>query len=277
MILQVLREHQLYAKLSKCSFYQNQIHYFGHIISEEGIAVDPKNIEAIRGWSTPKNVIEVISSMGLAGYYRRFIARFSKIAHPITSLQKKGVNFQWSLECEKSFHHLKQLLTSAPILRIFYPNEYFTVCTDACKEGLGNVLSQNRYVVCYETRNLKEHERNYATHDLELASIVHDLNKWRHYLMGKRFELRKDHNGMKYLFDQPTLNARKSRWLEFLSEYDFDIKHMKGKENKVVDALSRRVHDFHSTSINMYQYDLKDIILETAKSDLQYKELVAKL
>jgi hypothetical protein len=89
---------------------------------------------------------------------------------------------------------------------------------------------------------LKEHERNYATHDLELESIVHSLRKWRHYLTRKRFELRTDHIGLKYLFDQPTLNARKSRWLEFLSEYDFDIKNIKGKENKVADALSIRVH-----------------------------------
>jgi hypothetical protein len=183
MVLQVLRENQLYAKLSKCSFYQKQIHYLGHIISEDGIAVDPEKIEAIRGWSAPKNVTEVRSFMGLAGYYRGFIEGFSKIAHPITSLQKKGVKFQWTLNCEKSFQHLKQLLTSAPILRIVDPNEDFIVCIDACKEGLGGVLSQNGFVVCYESRKLKEHERHYATHDLELTTIVHALRKWRHYLL----------------------------------------------------------------------------------------------
>jgi hypothetical protein len=124
---------------------------------------------------------------------------------------------------------------------------------------------------------LKEHERNYATHDLELAAIVHALKKWRHYLMGRRFELRTDHNGLKYLFDQPTLNARQSRWLEFLCEYDFDIKHIKGKENKVVDALSRRVHKLHATTISMYQTDINGRILEATNADLQYMELVAKL
>jgi hypothetical protein len=95
--------------------------------------------------------------------------------------------------------------------------------------------------------------------------------------MGKRFELRTDHNGLKYLFVQPTLNARKTRWLEFLIEYDFDIKHIKGKENRVVDALSRRVHELHATTISMYQSDLKNGIMEASKSDLQYKELVSKL
>jgi hypothetical protein len=95
--------------------------------------------------------------------------------------------------------------------------------------------------------------------------------------MGKRFELRIDHNGLKYLFDQPNLNARKRIWLEFLSEYDFDIKHINGKENKVADALSRRVHELHSTTISMYQSDLKDKIIEASKANLQYKELVAKI
>jgi hypothetical protein len=225
----------------------------------------------------PKNVIDVRSFMDIAGYYRRFIEEFSHISHPITSLQRKGVKFQWTLNCEKSFQHLKQLLTSDPILRIVDPNEYFIVCIDACKEGLGGVLSQNGFFICYESRKLKEHERHYATHDLELAAIVHALRKWRHYLMGKKFELSTDHNDLKYLFDQPTLNARQSKWLEFLSEYDFDIKHIKGKENKVVDALNRRVHEMHATTISMYQSYLKPRILEVAKSDFQYKELVAKL
>jgi hypothetical protein len=215
--------------------------------------------------------------MGIVGYYRRFIEGFSKIAHPITSLQKKCVKFQRTLDCEKNFQHLKQLLTSAPILRIADPNEDFIVCTNACKEGLCGVLSQNGFVICYESSKLKEHERHYATHDLKFTSIIHALRKWRHYLMGKRFELRTNHNGLKYLFDQTTLNVRQTRWLEFLSEYDFDINHIKGKENNVVDALNRRVHELHATTINMYQSDLKDKIIEAAKSYLQYKELVAKL
>jgi hypothetical protein len=170
--------------------------------------------------------------MGLACYYKRFIVGFSRIAHPITSLQRKGKKFQWIIECEMSFQQLKKLLTNAPILQIVDPNEDFVVCTDMCKEGLGGVLSQNRFVICFESRKLKEHERLYATHDLELAAIVHALKKWRHYLMGNKFELRTYHNGLKYLFDQPTLNVRQSRWLEFLCEYEFDIKHIKGKETK---------------------------------------------
>jgi hypothetical protein len=118
MVLQVLREHRLYAKLSKCSFYQKQIQYLGHIVSEDGITVDPEKVEAIKSWPTPTNISEVRSFMGLVGYYRRFIAGFSKIVYPITSLQRKGVKFEWSTKCERSFQHLKELLTSAHVLKV---------------------------------------------------------------------------------------------------------------------------------------------------------------
>jgi hypothetical protein len=210
-----------------------------HIILEKGIAVDPEKMEDIRGWPTPKNVSEVISFMGLNGYFRRFIIRFSNIPHPITSLQKKRTKIEWTPKCEENFNLLKELLTSAPVLKFVDPNEIFVVYTNACKEGLGGFLMQNGHVIGYESINIKEHERNYATHDLEFASIVHVLRMWRHYLNEKIFELRTEHIGLRYLFEQPVLNSKKTIWMEFLSEYEFDIEHIKGKENKVVDALSR--------------------------------------
>jgi hypothetical protein len=139
--------------------------------------------------------------MGLAGYYRRFIVGFYKISHPVIYLQKKGTKFEWTPKCEEDFYLLKELVTSALVLNIVDPNESFVVCTDACKEGIGGVLMQKGHVIGYESKNIKEHERNYATHDLELDSIVHALNTWRHYLMGKRFELRTDHIGLKYILN----------------------------------------------------------------------------
>ena len=223
------------------------------------------------------NVSEVISFMGLVGYYRRFIVGFSKIAHPITSLQNKGTKFEWTLKCENNFNILKELLTSAPVLNIVDPNESFVVCTDACKEGLGGVLMQNGNFIGYESIKLKEHERNYATHELELAAIVHALRMWRHYLMGKKFELRTDHIGLKCLFEQPALNSRQTRWLEFLSEYDFDIKHIKGKENKFFDALSKKVHLMHATVVNMHQSDLKRRILDDLVTDRHYLQVKKNL
>jgi hypothetical protein len=172
---------------------------------------------------------------------------------------------------------LNHLLKSAPILNIVDPNEDVIVCIDECKEGISGVLSQNGHMVCYKSRELKEHERLYTTHDLKLVAIVHALNMWRHYLMGKIFELRTNHSGLKYLFGQPTLNARHRRLLEFLSEYDFDIKNIKSKENKVDYAINMRVQEMHATTISMYKSDLKDKILEVAKLDLDYLELKEKL
>jgi hypothetical protein len=128
--------------------------------------MDPKKINTIEEWPRPRNITEVRSFMGLIGYYRRFFEGFSKIVHPITSLQKKCVRFEWTLYCVRSFQHLQSLLTTVPILRITDSDEDFVVCTDACKEGLGGVLSQNGHVVCYESRKLKESERIYAMHDL---------------------------------------------------------------------------------------------------------------
>jgi hypothetical protein len=111
--------------------------------------------------------------MGLDGYYRIFIEVFSKGTHLITSLQNKGTKFEWTAKCEKSFQQLKELLTGAPILKVGDLDENFVVCIDACKEGIGGILTQNAHVICYDSRNLKEHERNYSTYGLDLESIVH--------------------------------------------------------------------------------------------------------
>ena len=129
----------------------------GHIILDEGIYVDLEKIEAIMNWPTPRNVIDVRSFMGLAGYYMRFIEGFSKFAHSITSLQKKGIKVEWTTICEESFQQLKNLLTSAPVLKIAYLEKDFVVCIDACNQGLGGFLMQENHAVCYESRKLKEH------------------------------------------------------------------------------------------------------------------------
>jgi len=211
--------------------------------------------------------------MGLARYYQIFIRGFSKISRLVTYLQKRGVKFKWTYECEEIFQQLKDILTSAPLLNIVDLDEYFVVCKYVCKEGLSGVLTQKDLVVCYESRKIKEHERNYATHDLKLASIIHALKMWRHYLIGRNFELRTNHCGMKHLFGQPTLNAQQTRWLKFLSEYDFEIKHIKGKKNQVVDSLSRRMHEMHSTTISLYKTDLKDRIFKEANSNQHYLKI----
>jgi hypothetical protein len=151
LVLQVLREHQLYAKFSKCEFFQKQIHYLGHVLSEEGVAIEPDKIKSIMEWTTPKDILDIRSFMGLEGYYRRFIKGFSKIGCPITTVQKKGIKFTWTQKCEESFQTLKHLLTHAPMLKIDDPKDDFLMCTNACKEGIGGVLMQGGSVVCYES------------------------------------------------------------------------------------------------------------------------------
>ena len=174
-------------------------------MSKDGISDDPNKIKAIIEWHVPKNVIDIRSFMAITSYYRKFIEGFSKIAYPITSLQKKGKKVDWSEKCTESFNKLKHLLTTTPILKIVDPFKYFVVCTDTCKEGLGRILIQQNYVISYESRMLKEHEENYANHDLELASIMHALKMWRHYLIGRRFLLMYDNISPKYLFGQQIL------------------------------------------------------------------------
>ena len=258
IVLSCLREHQLYGKLSKCSFYQKEIHYLGHIISGEGISVDPEKVKAIMDWPMPKNAHEVRSFMGLAGYYRRFVEGFSKIVKPITTLQRKGTRYEWTDECNAAFAELKRLLTSAPILRVPDMEKEFTVCTDASRQGLGAVLMQEGGVIAYASRKLKPHEENYPTHDLELAAVMLALKLWRHYLVGRSFELKSDHQSLRYIFTQRDLNARQRRWSEFMSEYDFGISYIKGKENVVADALSRKPRLF---SLIPLKVDLRERIL----------------
>jgi hypothetical protein len=268
LVLQVLREHQLYAKFSKCNFFQKQIHYLGHVISEEGVVVDPDNIKFIMEWPTPKDVSDIRSFMGLVGYYRRFIKGFSKIGCPITAFQKKRDKFTWTQECEERFQSLKHLMTHVPMMKIIDPENDFFMCTDACKEGLGGVLMQGGSVVCYESQKLNEHEVNYMTHDLELAAIVHALKMWIHYLLGRKFVLMTEHCGIRYLFDQPKLNARQSRWMALLSEFDFEIKHVKGKENKVVDALSRCMKTIRLAVVSTCETNVKERVRNAQETDI---------
>ena len=163
------------------------------------------------------------------------LSSYSSCLQPLVSPTKTSI----------TYHHInlatefKTLLTTAPILRIADPNKDFIVCTDSCNDGLGGVLTQEGHAIAYELRKLKIHENNYATYELELVDVIHALKMWRHHLIGRNFILMTDNKGLKYLLDQPNLNARKARWLAFVSEYDFEIQHMKQKENKVSDALSR--------------------------------------
>ncbi|KAG8496895.1 hypothetical protein CXB51_008076 [Gossypium anomalum] len=241
IVLQTLRDKQLYAKFSKSEFWLREVGFLGHIVSGDGIRIDPSKISAIVDWKPPKNVTEVRSFLGLAGYYRRFVNGFSIIATPMTRLHRKNVKFEWTEERQQSFEELKKLLIEAPVLVQPESGKEFVVYSDASQNGLGCVLMQEGKVVACASRQLKSHERNYPTHDLELAAIVFALKIWRHYLYGEKCRVYTDHKSLKYLMSQKDLNLRQRRWLELLKDYELVIDYYSGKVNVVVDALSRKL------------------------------------
>ena len=175
--------------------------------------------------------------LGLAGSYRRFIPDFSKIAQLMTKLLQKDIKFVWSLACEEAFQALKHFLTSAPILTQLDIDRPFDVYCDASRTGLGCVLMQDGRVIAYASRQLKNQEMNYPTHDLELAAVVHALKIWRHYLPGNKVHIYMDHKSLKYIFTQSELNIRQWRWLELIKDYNLEVHYHPGKANVVADAL----------------------------------------
>nr|XP_043633041.1 uncharacterized protein LOC122604182 [Erigeron canadensis] len=254
VVLKALREKKLYAKYSKC------------------IKVDPTKIEAISKWEQPKTPTEIKSFLGLAGYYRRFIQDFSRIAKPMTELTKKGVKFVWTDAQEKAFQTLKTKLCEAPILALPEGTDDLIVYSDTSISGLGYVLMQRDKVIAYASRQLKPHEKNYPTHDLELAVVVFALKLWRHYLYGTKCTLYTDHKSFQYVFSQKEMNVRQRRWKELLKDYDCEIKYHPGKANVVTDALSRKVQNFSCRLMSMV-VQAKSGLLDRIKED-QVKALM---
>ncbi|GKA29136.1 putative reverse transcriptase domain-containing protein [Tanacetum coccineum] len=240
LILELLKKEELYAKFSKCEFWLSKVQFLSHVIDSEGIHVDPAKIESIKDWASPKTPTEIRQFLGLAGYYRRFIEGFSKIAKPMTKLTQKSMKFDWTKKAEAAFQLLKQKLCSAPILALPEGSENFVVYCDASHKGLGAVLMQKEKVIAYASRQLKIHEKNYTTHDLELGAVVFALKMWRHYLYGTKCVVFTDHKSLQHILDQKELNMRQRRWLELLSDYDCEICYHPGKANVVADALSRK-------------------------------------
>ncbi|GJS04610.1 reverse transcriptase domain-containing protein [Tanacetum coccineum] len=240
LVLGLLIKEKLYAKLSKCEFWLREVQFLGHVINGNGIHVDPSKIEAVKNWKAPRTSTEVCSFLGLAGYYRRFIENFSKIAKSLTILTQKCKTFDWGEEQELAFQTLKDKLCNAP----------------------------RGKVIAYASRQLKIHENNYTTHDLELGAVVFALKIWRHYLYGTKSVIYTDHKSLQHIFSQKELNMRQRRWIELFSDYDCEIRYHPGKANVVADALSRkeRVKPKRVRAMNMIlQSSIKDRILTAQK------------
>ncbi|GKC44894.1 hypothetical protein Tco_1062616 [Tanacetum coccineum] len=274
LVLELLKKEKLYAKFSKCEFWLREVQFLGHVINGNGIHVDPSKIEAVKNWKAPRTPTKVRSFLGLAGYYRRFIENFSKIAKSLTILTQKCKTFDWGEEQELAFQTLKDKLCNAPILALPDGPEDFVVYCDASRIGLGCVLMQRGKVIAYASRQLKIHENNYTTHDLELGAVVFALKTWRHYLYGTKSVIYTDHKSLQHIFSQKELNMRQCRWIELFSDYDCEIRYHPGKANVVADTLSRKEkgevrtlimdeaqkskYSIHLGADKMY-YDLRDM------------------
>jgi len=244
-VLSLLRKNGLYAKLSKCSFMQEETEFLGHVVSKNGIHTSAGHVKAITEWPTPKKQKDVQQFVGLAQFYHQYIDGFASIAFPLTSLLGEGTPFSWGKDQVRAFTALKKAISKAPVLRIFDPDLPTTVETDASGFALGAVLFQTDEYgesrpVAYTSRKLNSAERNYPTHEQELLAVVHALKKWRYYLDGSHFVVYTDHATLQHFPTQPKLTRRQARWMELLQEYDFDFRYKRGADNIVPDALSRR-------------------------------------
>ncbi|KAI3813313.1 hypothetical protein L1987_18033 [Smallanthus sonchifolius] len=280
LILELLKKEQLYAKFSKCEFWLREVQFLGHVINNKGMHVDPSKIEAVKNWNAPKTPSEIRSFLGLAGYYRRFISNFSRIALPLTSLTQKNKPFIWEQKQEDAFQLLKEKLCNAPILTFPDGNDDFVVYCDASNQGLSCVLMQRDKVIAYASRQLKVHEKNYTTHDLELGAVVFALKIWRHYLYGTKCVIYTDHKSLQHIFDQKELNMRQRRWVELLSDYDCEIRYHPGKANVVAEALSRkeRIKPSRIRALGMIvQTSLQAQILQAQRQALVRTDLKTEL
>jgi hypothetical protein len=247
IVLEKLRENDLYAKAKKCEFRKTRMEYLGLILQEGQLSMDPAKLGGIRNWPVPTTVKEVRSFLGFGNYYRRFIKGFSSLAQPLNDLLKKDKKFEWTFDCQESFETLKQRFTEEPVLMMPDHSKPFQIETDASKYATGAVLTQldsngDRHPVAFISKTLSAAERNYDTHDRELLAIVRALEEWRHYIQGSPHmtTIYSDHQNLTYFKSPQNLNRRQARWSLYISEFDLKLVHIPGARNILADTLSRR-------------------------------------
>ncbi|KAL4354641.1 hypothetical protein GQ457_06G032960 [Hibiscus cannabinus] len=238
-VLQVLRDNGFVAKRSKCTFGQETVEYLGHIVSRDGLAMDPDKVRAIRDWSTPTNIKEVRGFLGIVGYYRRFIRGFATIVAPISDLLRKSEQFEWTEAAQMAFEKLKILLTEAPVLSLPCFDKEFFVETDASGVGIGTVLTQDNRPLAYFSQKLSPRMQGASTYNREMFVVTQAVGKWRQYLLGRKFTILTDQQSLRELTQQTIQTPEQQRWLSKLIGYNFEICYRPGKMNSVADALSR--------------------------------------
>ena len=260
----------------KCRIGMAKVNYLGHVFSAAGMEPDPQKVAAVHDWTTPTNVSDLRSFLGLASYYRRYIPRFADIAAPLHHLTEKGATFRWDPACQTAFDTLKEKLTQAPILTYpeFLPSsEPFSLQTDASAVGIGVVLEQAGHVVAYASRSLTQSERNYSVIQRECLAVVYGLKQFRHYLLGRPFYLLTDHAPLQWLSAQK-MDGLLARWTLAIQEYDMTIMYRKGSLSNNADSLSRRPAPVAATTCtselpDLLQHQGKDPIIRQLRESLQ--------
>jgi hypothetical protein len=235
-VLSLLEKNQFYAKLSKCSFGKEEVEYLGHVISQDGVKVDPEKIKAITEWPKPKNISKLRGFLGLTGYYQRFIKDYAHLTTPLSNFLKKN-SFKWDNCAQECFETLKRVMSSTLVLATpNFAKPSIAEC-DASRIGIGAILMQDGHPIAFESQKLNKEEELKSTYNKEILAIIHALAKWRQYLLGSKFSIRSDHNSLQYLLRQKTLSTEQQKWMEKLSTFDMEIIHKKGKDNVAADAL----------------------------------------
>jgi transposase InsO family protein len=277
-VLQLLKEQQLYAKPSKCFFGVKEVEYLGHIVSHEGVKVDPNKIKAMMDWPIPKTLKNLRGFLGLTGYYRKFVRNYGRIAAPLMTLTKKD-SFSWTPEATKSFEQLKEVMCKAPVLTTPDFTKTFIVECDASGNGIGVVLMQEGRPLAFESRPLKGKDLHKPIYEKEMMAILHALKKWCPYLIGRHFKVKTDHDSLKYFLEQRLSSEEQQKWVTKILGYDFEILYKKGKQNVVADALSRKDEDVEAflCAISIIQPDWIIEARDEWKNDEKVWTLIQRL
>jgi hypothetical protein len=241
-VLSLLAQHQLFLKQSKCAFGASEVEYLGHLVGKDGVRVDPKKIEAMQDWPHPKTLKSLRGFLGLTGYYRKFVKNYGKIAAPLTALLKKN-SFNWTPAAAQAFQTLKMAMCTTLVLALPDFTKTFVLECDASGKGIGTVLMQARRPLAFTSKQLSEKNLGKPIYEKEMLAILHAVELWRPYLLGQRFQIKTDHQSLKYFLEQRISSQEQQKWVTKLFGYDYEIIYKKGKDNVVADALSRKYED----------------------------------
>ncbi|KAF5769419.1 putative nucleotidyltransferase, Ribonuclease H [Helianthus annuus] len=273
-VFQILLLHNFKANPDKCSFGQPSIDYLGHVITGQGVSMDPSKVAAVVNWPIPTTLKALRGFLGLTGYYRKFVKNYGSIARPLTDLTKKDA-FLWTPVAQTAFEQLKQALVSAPVLALPDFSIPFVVECDASGCGIGAVLMQHKKPIAYFSKALSDRNVSKSAYERELMALVLAVQHWRPYLLGSKFTVCTDQKSLKFLLQQRVSSYDQQNWVVKLLGYDFDIQYKPGRENRAADALSRRADSgllFQVVSTPIWMQGVQ--LIEEAQADKEIQTLV---